>query len=183
MKNRMKLPAKSKIALGIVASVFVVAAYAFAGGDTGTSKRDPLVEQRLKTFDQLDFDYYSNQKWDHFNESHTDDVVVVWPDGRETKGLKAHIEDLKYQFTFAPDTSIKVHPVKFGSGEWTAVIGEMTGTFSKPMVMPDGKTVQPTGKTFKIPMATIAHWKGDKFDKEYLFWDNQAFMKQIGLAK
>ncbi len=31
-------------------------------------------------------------------------------------------------------------------------------------------------------MATIAHWKGDKFDKEYLFWDNQTFMKQIGLA-
>lgn len=73
--------------------------------------------------------------------------------------------------------------MKFGSGEWTAVIGEMTGTFSKPMVTADGKSTPPTGPAFKLQMATIAHWKGAKFDKECLFWDNQTFMKQIGLAQ
>jgi len=51
------------------------------------------------------------------------------------------------------------------------------------MITTDGKTIQPTGKQFKLQMATIAHWKGDKFDKEYLFWDSQTFMKQIGLAQ
>ena len=77
---------------------------------------------------------------------------------------------------------ITAHPVRVASGEWTAVIGEMTGTFSKPMITADGKTIQPTGKTFKLQMSTFAHWNGDKFDKEILIWDNQAFMKQIGLA-
>jgi hypothetical protein len=31
-------------------------------------------------------------------------------------------------------------------------------------------------------MATIGHWKNGLMDEEYLFWDNQAFMKQAGLA-
>ena len=86
-------------------------------------------------------------------------------------------------FSYAPDTKITAHPVKVASGDWTAVIGEMSGTFSKPMVTADGKTIQPTGKKFKLQMATFAHWNGDKFDKEILIWDNQTFMKQIGLAQ
>jgi predicted ester cyclase len=86
-------------------------------------------------------------------------------------------------FVFAPDTSIKVHPVKFGTGDWTSVIGVMEGTFSKPMPIGDGKTIPPTGKRFKLSMSTVAHWKNGLMDEEYLFWDNQDFMKQIGLAK
>lgn len=42
-----------------------------------------------------------------------------------TTGLDAHIQELKPLFTFAPDTKIKEHPVRFGTAdaEWTAVIG------------------------------------------------------------
>ena len=139
------------------------------------------VEQKLKKFDDLDFDAFTNQKWERFHETHTDDVTVVWPDGHETHGFDKHIEDMKFMFSYAPDTRIKTHPVSFGGGDYTGVIGVMEGTFTKPMVMGD-KTIPPTGKAFKIQMATIAHWKGDKFDKEYLFWDNADYMKQIGLG-
>jgi hypothetical protein len=31
-------------------------------------------------------------------------------------------------------------------------------------------------------MATIGHWKGGTMDHEWLFWDNQDFMNQIGLG-
>ncbi len=89
---------------------------------------------------------------------------------------------LKPMFVFAPDTKIKTHPVRFGSGEWTAVIGEMEGTFSQPMPVGEGKTIPPTNKKFKLAMVTIGRWNGDKMTEEYLFWDNQAFMKQIGVA-
>jgi hypothetical protein len=86
-------------------------------------------------------------------------------------------------FTYAPDTRIKVHPVKVGQGEWTAVMGVMEGTFTQPMQLADGTVVQPNGKTFKLPMATIGHWTKDGvMSEEYLFWDNQSYMKQLGLA-
>lgn len=46
-----------------------------------------------------------------------------------------------------------------------------------------GKTISPTGKPFKLYMVTIGHWKNGVMDEEWLMWDNQAFMKQIGLAQ
>jgi hypothetical protein len=31
-------------------------------------------------------------------------------------------------------------------------------------------------------MATIGHWKSGTMDHEWLFWDNQDFMTQLGLG-
>ena len=146
-------------------------------------RQAPKVEKNLKVFDTLDFDVFSNQKWDRLAESHAKDIVVTWPDGHETVGIDKHIEDLKAMFVFAPDITIKTHPIRFGSGSWTSVSGVMTGTFTKPMPLPDGKSIAPTGKRFAIGMVTIGHWKGATMDHEWLFWDNQDFMNQLGLGK
>ena len=144
----------------------------------------PEVEKHLKTFDVLDFDVFSGQKWARLGESHAQDIVVTWPDGHETKGIAKHIEDLKAMFVYAPDITIREHPIRFGSGSWTTATGVMTGTFSKPMPIGDGKTIPPTGKHFALGMVTIGHWNANgRMDHEWLFWDSQDFMKQLGLAK
>jgi len=145
-------------------------------------RKQDAVEKRLKSFDELDFEVFSNQRWDRLPESHAGDIIVTWPDGHETTGISRHIEDLKAMFAYAPDTSIKVHPIRFGSGDWTCVTGVMTGTFTKPMPMGEGTTIPPTGKSFMLTMTTIGHWKGGTMDHEWLFWDNHEFMRQIGLA-
>ena len=141
------------------------------------------MEKNLKVFDTLDFDVFSNQKWDRLKESHAPDIVVTWPDGHESKGIEKHTEDLKILFVFSPDLKINVHPIRFGSGTWTAVTGVMSGTFTNPMPTPDGKSIPPTGKHFALSMVTIGHWKGGTMNHEWLFWDNQDFMNQIGLGK
>jgi hypothetical protein len=146
------------------------------------NKQDKTVEQHIKTFDDLDFRVFTGQKWEDLGESHAKDILVHWPDGHTTTGTETHIKDLDAMFVYAPDTRIKKHPVKFGSGEWTAVIGEMEGTFTKPMPLPDGTSIPPTGKAFKLPMCTIGRWKDGVMVEEYLFWDNQTYMKQLGLA-
>jgi len=139
------------------------------------------VDKNLETFDTLDYVVFSNQEWVRLHESHAEDIIVNWPDGHHTNGIQRHIDDLKAMFVYAPDTKIKVHPVKFGSGEFTAVTGIMTGTFSQPMPLGNGKFIQPTGKTFSLPMCTIGHWKDGVMIEEWLYWDNQTYMKQIGL--
>lgn len=144
----------------------------------------PDVEKHLKVFDVLDFDVFSGQKWDRLGESHAQDIVVTWPDGHETKGIAKHIADLKDMFVYAPDITIKQHPIRFGSGSFTTATGIMTGTFSKPMPIGDGKTIAPTGKRFALGMVTIGHWNASGLmDHEWLYWDGQDFMKQLGLAK
>ena len=138
---------------------------------------------RLATFDTLDFTVFSGQKWDRIGESHAQDITVTWPDGHETQGLPKHVDDLKGMFVYAPDTKVTEHPIKICSGDYTAVTGVMAGTFSKPMPIGGGKTIPPTGKAFKLGMVTVGHWKGTTMDHEWLYWDNHAFMVQIGLAK
>ncbi len=145
---------------------------------------EKIAQANLANFDDLDYNVFSGQKWAEFHRSHSDDVTVHWPDGHSTKGFEKHIEDLKAMFVWAPDTRIKEHPVKVGKGEWTAVIGYMEGTFTQPMPIGEGKTIPPTGKAYRIRMATFSHWKSEGLmDEEYLFWDNQEFMKQIGLGQ
>ena len=163
---------------------------------TETISRDQSVEARLgqyeaaeqvanahlAKFDDLDFNVFSNQDWVRLHESHAEDVLVHWPDGSQVRGLQRHIEDLSAMFVYAPDTRIKVHPVRIASGDWTSVIGVMEGTFTKPMPTPDGKSIAPTGKAFKLPMCTVGHWKDGVMDEEYLFWDNQTYMAQLGVS-
>jgi hypothetical protein len=146
--------------------------------------RSDHVERNLETFDDLDYSVFSNQRWDDLKRSHSTDVVVHWPDGRVTKGIERHIQDLKAMFVYAPDTRIKQHPVKFGSGEWTSVIGIVEGTFTRPMPMSNGTPIAPTGKAFKISMSTVGRWNAQgTMDEEYLFWDNATYMKQLGIGQ
>lgn len=142
-----------------------------------------MIETNLATFDTLDYTVFSNQQWSRFHESHAQNIKVYWPDGHMTEGLDVHIEDLKALFVHAPDTRIKEHPIRIGSGKYTAVTGVFEGTFTKPMPIGDGKFIQPTGKAFKMPMCTVGVWENGVMTAEHLFWDNQTYMKQIGLAK
>ena len=131
-----------------------------------------MIAQHLSTFDTLDFDVFSNQRWDRLKESHAADIIVSWPDGHDTKGIDKHIEDLKAMFVHMPDLKIVEHPIKIANGSWTAVTGRMVGTFS------------PTGKKLDMTMATIGHWTpAGVMDHEWLYWDNATYMKQLGLSK
>ncbi|MBG6234039.1 hypothetical protein IWX76_000594 [Pedobacter sp. CAN_A7] len=147
------------------------------------TEKNLLVAQHLETFDTLDYTIFSGKQWARFHESHGKDIKVIWPDGHITTGLATHIEDMKAMFVYAPDTRIKQHLIKFGSGNMTAVTGVMEGTFTKPMPIGNGKFIQPTGKAFKLSMATIGIWKDGVMIEEHLFWDNQTFMNQMGIGK
>ncbi|WP_410211635.1 ester cyclase [Aquirhabdus sp.] len=183
----MKKMMITKIAVSAMMGLFAFSSYAKPSSTDAHElaqyqQAERIGKEHLVKFDTLDFDVYSNQKWDRLKESHALNIIVHYPDGHITTGIPDHITELKKQFAFAPDTKIKVHPVKIASGEWTSVIGEMAGTFSQPMPIGNGKTLSPTGKTFKLKMVTVGHWKNGTMDEEYLFWDNLSFMKQIGLS-
>jgi len=195
MKNLLKIK-------GIAAVLIIVAMAAFtscnnkSGGAVSSNNIDSLrnqikqltagndsIAKYLVKFDTLDFTIFSNQQWVRLHESHSKDIKVYWPDGHFTTGIEKHIADLKMMFVYAPDTKIKEHPIRFGSANFTAVTGVMEGTFTKPMPLGNGKFIQPTGKSFKLPMCTIGIWKDGVMVEEHLFWDNQTYMNQLGLGK
>ena len=106
----------------------------------------PVLAKNLADFDDLDFHVYTGQHWDDLHKSHAEDIIVYYPDGHTTKGIPAHIKELDFMWTFAPDNRIVEHPVRFGTadGEWTGVMGYLDGTFSQnPWFSPEAKPFQP----------------------------------------
>ena len=106
----------------------------------------------------------------------------MWPDGRLERGLEPHMATMIELLTFSRDLIIDQHPIRFGMGEWTVLIGEAHGTFSGLMTNPNGgEPIKPTGKPYTMKMATFSHWRGGLMDGEYLVWDNAALMRQMGV--
>ena len=141
-----------------------------------------LAAEHIAKYRTADFDVFPGQQWDRIQESHAKNVIVHWPDGRQTDGIQAHIDDLKAFFVYAPDTRVSTHKVEVATAEWSSIVGVMEGTFTQPMPTPDGKTIAPTGKAYKVVFSAVDHWKDGVIDEEYLFWDNLTFMRQVGIA-
>jgi hypothetical protein len=61
-----------------------------------------------------------------FAHHHTDDVYVDWKGQAPTEGIE-HIEATKAYVDSAGATPPQIlsHPIRFGSGEWTCVAGEL----------------------------------------------------------
>ena len=143
---------------------------------------EQLANDHIAKYRTADFDVFTDHgDLERIRESHAKNVVVHWPDGRQTTSVEEHIDDLKAMFVYAPDTRIPEHKVEFATAEWSSVVGIMVGTFTRPMPTPDGKSIAPTGKPFRVVFSAVDHWKDGLIDEEFLFWDNLSFMRQVGL--
>lgn len=171
----------SSLAAGLLA-LLVAATGGCAASKHLAAERDE-VREHLALGEELDFEALQSRNWDRVHELHTEDVIVTFPDGHQTFGLTRHEQDVKAMFEWAPDLKIERHLVRLGQGSWTAVIGVMSGTFTQPMRLRDGKTIPPTGKRFEVPIATFARWRKDRISDEHLFWDEGAIRAQLGIGE
>jgi hypothetical protein len=140
------------------------------------------TEKHLKIFDELDLVAFNKRDMTRIKQIHADDVKVYNPDGTITEGMNPHhAGELQFLFdTF--DFVVTDHIVGFGYGDWTAGISISEGKWVKPLTMPDGTVLQPTGNKVRIKIATIARWENNRIAEEYLFWDNADWNRQIGLG-
>jgi hypothetical protein len=139
--------------------------------------------ERMQTLD----DAWNARDWDTFDSYHdTDEVVVHWP-GQErnpTHGGPDHRAEAQRFCRAFPDNRVHNQPydILFGAGDYTAFVTRFTGTFTAPLELPDGSTIEPTGKAFDVLYSTTARWADGKIVEEYLFYDNGTFLEQIGLG-
>ena len=55
---------------------------------------ESIASEHIQTFDNLDFDVFTNQKWDRLSESHSQDIVVHWPEDRKSTRLNSSHTDI-----------------------------------------------------------------------------------------
>lgn len=143
--------------------------------------QETTTTANLARFDEMDFEAFSTENWDLFRQLHTENPHVVMPDGSVVAHIDPHTDDMKAMFAYLPDLRVAEHPHKVAQGDWTAVVGRFTGTFTQPMVLPDGTQIPPTGNTVNLMMATFARWENNAIAEEILFWDSGEFMRQLGV--
>ena len=85
------------------------------------------VDRNLQGMDDLDFVGWNNADWNGvFAHHHTADVLVDWKGQPQTHGIDQHIAAMKAYVEGVGGgrpPQITSHPIKFGSGEWTCVVG------------------------------------------------------------
>ena len=109
------------------------------------------VTRNLNSMDDLDFTAWNGADWHGlFAHYHTDDVLVDVHGRASTHGIEEHIDAMKamVQATGGTPAQIRSHPIKFGSGDWTCVVGEFE----------NGSR-----------MVTVAKWRDDAIAEEYIW--------------
>jgi hypothetical protein len=115
---------------------------------------------------------------------HPDMIAYVTGSDKPTYGRAAHAAVEQSMVRAFPDVHLHIDPylIQFGNGDWMTVICKITGTFTGEMVMPDGKTIPGTGKSFELDFSRTAKWEGELLVEEHVFWDSALIAQQIGIA-
>ena len=109
------------------------------------------VSRNLRSMDDLDFNAWNNADWHGlFKRYHTDDVLVDVKGYPTTHGIEEHIDAMKEMVEAAGGTPPQIlsHPIAFGSGEWTCVVG----------VFENGDR-----------MVTVAKWRDGAIEEEHIW--------------
>jgi hypothetical protein len=112
---------------------------------------DDQVDAHLKSMNDLDFVGWNNADWNGvFARQHTDDVFVDFKGQAPTRGIRQHIEAMQAYVESVGGAPPRVagHPIAFGAGEWTCVVGEFEG---------GGR------------MVTVAKWRDGAISEEYIW--------------
>jgi hypothetical protein len=86
------------------------------------------VSRNLQGMDELDFSGWNEADWEGvFTRYHTEDVLVDVHGQASTHGIREHIEAMKafVESTGGAPIQVRSHPIRFGSEDWTCVVGEL----------------------------------------------------------
>lgn len=87
---------------------------------------------------------------------------------------------LKGFFTAIPDFKVRVVSANPISNRMLAEQWVISGTWKNPFPGGPLKGKQPTGKSFTVPGATFLTWQGDQIVSDTQYYDQMAFLTQIG---
>ncbi|MFQ5553060.1 MAG: ester cyclase [Thermoplasmata archaeon] len=133
-----------------------------------------LVKAGMEAFNAHD--------WDQFFANTAESIVNYAPDLEEPlKGLDAYRERFETNVGAFPDQHIATTRV-FGQGDWVVLEGIFTGTHEGAFIGPTGQEVPPTNKRVELPIAFVFKIEGGKLTEEHDYYDNLAFLSQLGLA-
>ncbi len=138
--------------------------------------------QAREVLDRANEAYFSTKDYDALREVYAPDVVATTPDAGTLHGIEALIEwnraldeafpDMQYLLTTAHE-----------AGECAIDQGDVVGTHTGTMRLPNGETVAPSGKEVRVRCADIATVRDGKIVRHDFYYDQLELMAQLGLME
>jgi ketosteroid isomerase-like protein len=123
---------------------------------------------------------YNKGDVEGFCALYRDDAVLTTPDGRfeGPEAMKPYLQGL---YTAFPSGGVSVGRHR---EDGDLYFGEFTveGVNTGPLAMPDGSELPATHRSVEIPAVEIARVENGEIVEHRFFWDNMAFLGQLGLA-
>ncbi|HEY2192861.1 MAG TPA: nuclear transport factor 2 family protein [Actinomycetospora sp.] len=123
---------------------------------------------------------YNKGDVDGFCALYRADAVLTTPDGRfeGPENMKPYFQGLYDAF---PSGGVSVGR---GCEDGDLYCGEfmMEGVNTGPLAMPDGTELPATHRSVELPAMEIARVENGEIVEHRFFWDNLAFMSQLGLG-
>lgn len=108
------------------------------------------------------------------------DAVAITPDQGEITGPEAISNYLSQFGESFPDVDYE-YVEKYEAGNVAIDEGFVTGTNTGPLPMPSGESLPPTGKSIRVRSCDIAHVEGGLIVQHTFYFDQVAFLGQLGL--
>ena len=147
-------------------------------------KNCPMDEEAKKNYElsrKMNYEGFNKRNWKLVSDLFDENLSVTFIDGTKVVGREANLKIMQSGLGFAPDTmTTEMKPI-FGCCDWLALTLKVEGTFSQPMITPDGKTIAPTGRKFVQENYAISRWKDGKEVEGYAFFDINKIMQQLGI--
>jgi steroid delta-isomerase-like uncharacterized protein len=138
------------------------------------------VKDNLKLINEL-YIAINAKNWDVVFKLHSEDHLRF--DTNRPEPMKGLDDYRKYVVGFAdafPDLHIEVVR-EFGQGDMVCDEHITSGTHSGPLKSSDGKTIPPSGKSFKVRNCHIYKIKAGKIIETWRYLDQLVFLSQLGL--
>jgi steroid delta-isomerase-like uncharacterized protein len=112
---------------------------------------------------------------------YADDAEVQVPDQPEPlRGRTAVGRYLQAQFDGVPDVHVELTKVLVDRASF-ADEGIVTGTNTGSIPQPTGEPLPATGKALRVAFAEFVELADSKVRRQRLYWDQMAFLNQLGL--
>ena len=133
----------------------------------------------IKEIFDLAIDAWNRHDRDAFAACYADDCEVIAPD-LNGKGHQGLFELWAQSMDGFPDCRLAVQRVVT---DGTNLVEESLwhGTHTRPLAMPDGQEAPATGASVTVPYAGLHTVRDDKIISSRFYYDQMAFLGQLGL--
>lgn len=122
------------------------------------------------------------QDFDAMAACYAENAVAVTPDQGEIRGRQAVLEYLRQQTEAFPGTGYE--PIQKHESDNVAIDeGYLSGTHTKPLPMPSGDAVPPTGKQIRVRACDVATVEGGVITRHHFYFDQMEVLEQLGLGQ